>query len=166
MIRAKFAGSGKSYIAKYINKLGYKVLSVVPHNRLSPEIDGDAVSFNMFFEIPGDELPPFDHSEFDIIFFDEVFMSHEYIYSTTIRCVKDNPNKVTIGAGDTKQLPPINDLTNTQQRYLFADMCIDRVCKHNIYLKVCKRIVEKDRIKLDLLFHDFWIHELPNSRYH
>ena len=161
MFRAKYAGSGKSYIAKYIIKLGYKVLSVVPHNRLSLEIDGDAVSFNMFFEIPGDELPPFDHSEFDIIFFDEIFMSHEYIYSTIKRCVKDNPNKITLGAGDTKQLPPINDLTNTQQRDLHAGMCIDRIFKHDIYLKVCKRMGEKDRIKLDLLFHDFWIHELP-----
>ena len=139
LIRAKFAGSCKSYIAKYINKLGYKVLSVVPHKRLSQEIDGDAVSCNMFLEIPGDELLPFDHSEFDFNFkfFDEVFMSHEYIFSTILRCVKDNPNKVTIGAGDTKQLPPINDLTNTQQRDLYADMCIDRIFKHNIYLKVC-----------------------------
>ena len=41
MIRAKYAGSEKSSIAKYINKLGYEILSVVPHNRLSQEIDGD-----------------------------------------------------------------------------------------------------------------------------
>ena len=80
MIRARFAGSGKSYIAKYINKLGYKVLSV-------EEIDGDALLIYMFFEIPGDELPPFDHSEFDIILFDEVFMSHEYIYSS-VTCMR------------------------------------------------------------------------------
>ena len=132
MIRAKYAGSEKSYIAKYINKLGYEVLSVVPHNRLSQEIDGDTVSLNMFFGIPGDELP----GAFDIIFFDEIFMSHEYICITIVKCVKDNPNKITIGAGDTKQLPPITGLTNTEQCDLYADMCIDMIFKHNIYLKV------------------------------
>ena len=164
MIRAKYAGSGKSYIAKYFNKLGYKVLSVVPHNRLSQEIDGDAVTLNRFFRIPvhkGDELPQFDHSEFDIIFFDEIFMSNEYIYGKILRFVRDNPNKIIIGAGDTKQLPPINDLTNTQQHDQYADQCIDKIFKHNIYLKVCKRIGEKDRTKLDNLYNDFWIHQLP-----
>ena len=42
MIRAKFAGSGKSYIGQYLNKMGYKVLFVVPHNRLSQEIEAKA----------------------------------------------------------------------------------------------------------------------------
>ena len=164
MIRARFAGSGKSYIAKYFSKLGYKVLSVVPHNRLTQEIDGEATTLNMFFRIPvhkGDELPPFDHSGFDIIFFDEIFMSNEYIYGKILRFVRDNPKKIIIGAGDTKQLPPINDLTNTQQHDQYADMCIDKIFKFNIYLKVCKRIGEKDRIKLDNLFNDYWIHQLP-----
>ena len=164
MIRAKYAGSGKSYIAKYFNNLGYRVLSVVPHNRLSQEIDGDAVTLNMFFRIPvhkGDELPQFDHSDFDIIFFDEIFMSNEYIYGKILRFVRDNPKKIIIGAGDTKQLPPINDLTNTQQHDQYADQCIDKIFKHNIYLKVCKRIGEKDRITLDNLYNDFWIHQLP-----
>ena len=40
-------------------------------------------------------------------------------------------------------------------------MCIDKIFKHNIYLKVCKRIGEKDRITLDNLYNDFWIHQLP-----
>ena len=75
IIRAKFAGSGKSYIGQYFNKLGKNVLFVVPHNRLSQEIEGEATTYNMFFRIPvhkGDELPEFDHSKFDVIFFDEI----------------------------------------------------------------------------------------------
>ena len=48
MIRAKFAGSGKSYIGQYLNKMGYNVLFVVPHNRLSQEIEGKATTLNMF----------------------------------------------------------------------------------------------------------------------
>ena len=164
MIRAKYAGSGKSYIAQYFYKLGYNVLSVVPHNRLSQEVIGHATTLNMFFRIPvnkGDELPPFDHSDFDVIVFDEIFMSNEFIYSKILAFVRDNPDKIIIGAGDTKQLPCISDLTNTQPHDQYADKCIDRIFKNNIYLKVCKRIGEKDRTTLDNLYDDYWVKKLP-----
>ena len=35
VIRAKYPGSGKSFIGTYFKNLGYNVLTVVPHNRLS-----------------------------------------------------------------------------------------------------------------------------------
>ena len=49
MIRAKIAGSGKSYIGQYFKNLGKTVLFVVPHNRLSQEIEGDTTTYNMLF---------------------------------------------------------------------------------------------------------------------
>ena len=159
MIRAKFAGSGKSYIGQYLNKMGYNVLFVVPHNRLSQEIEGKATTLNMFFSIPvnkGDDLPCFDHSDFNVIFFDEIFMSNIYIYNKIREFVKNNPDKIIIGAGDTKQLPPINGLTNTQPHDQYADQCIDKIFKYSMYLKICKRVGEEDRIKLDEMYNDFW----------
>ena len=164
MIRAKFAGSGKSYIGQYLNKMGYKVLFVVPHNRLSQEIEGEATTLNMFFSIPvnkGDDLPCFDHSAFNVIFFDEIFMSNIYIYNKIREFVKNNPDKIIIGAGDTKQLPPINDLTNTQPHDQYADQCIDKIFKYSMYLKICKRVGEEDRIKLDEMYNDFWERNMP-----
>ena len=164
MIRAKFAGSGKSYIGQYLNKMGYNVLFVVPHNRLSQEIEGEATTLNMFFSIPvnkGDDLPCFDHSDFNVIFFDEIFMSNIYIYNKIREFVKNNPDKIIIGAGDTKQLPPINDLTNTQQHDQYADQCIDKIFKYSMYLKICKRVGEEDRIKLDEMYNDFWERNMP-----
>ena len=164
MIRAKFAGSGKSFVGTYFKKLGYNVLFVVPHNRLSQEIEGEATTLNTFFRIPvnkGDELPTFDHSAYDVIFFDEIFMSNIFIYNKIREFVKNNPNKIIIGAGDTKQLQPINDLTNTQSHDQYADQCIDKIFKYNIYLKICKRVGEKDRITLDDMYNDFWINRLP-----
>ena len=164
MIRAKFAGSGKSYIGQYLNKMGYNVLFVVPHNRLSQEIEGEATTLNMFFSIPvnkGDDLPCFDHSDYNVIFFDEIFMSNIYIYNKIREFVKNNPDKIIIGAGDTKQLPPINDLTNTQPHDEYADRCVDKIFKYSMYLKVCKRVGEKDRITLDNLYIDFWENKLP-----
>ena len=127
MIRAKFAGSGKSYIGQYLNKMGYNVLFVVPHNRLSQEIEGKATTLNMFFSIPvnkGDDLPCFDHSDFNVIFFDEIFMSNIYIYNKIREFVKNNPDKIIIGAGDTKQLQPINDLTNTQPHVVTVSLLL------------------------------------------
>ena len=164
MIRAKFAGSGKSYIGQYLNKMGNNVLFVVPHNRLSQEIEGKATTLNMFFSIPvhkGDDLPCYDHSEYNVIFFDEIFMSNIYIYNKIREFVKNNPDKIIIGAGDTKQLPPKNDLTNTQPHDQYADQCIDKIFKYSMYLKICKRVGEEDRIKLDEMYNDFWERNMP-----
>ena len=134
MIRAKFAGSGKSYIGQYFKKMGKNVLFVVPHNRLSQEIEGDSTTHNMFFRIPvhkGDELPEFDHREFDVTFFDEVYMTNLYIYSKFLNSTeKHKNNKLIMGAGDCK-LPPISDLTNTQPHDKYADQCMDKMFKYN-----------------------------------
>ena len=169
MIRAKFAGSGKSYIGQYLNKMGYNVLFVVPHNRLSQEIEGEATTLNMFFSIPvhkGDDLPCFDHSDYNVIFFDEIFMSNIYIYNKIREFVKNNPKKIIIGAGDTKQLPPINDLTNTQPHDQYADQCIDKIFKYSIYLKISKRVSDDEqRKKLEDAYNDMWINEMPVDKW-
>ena len=49
MIRSKYAGGGRSHIAKHFSKLGYNTLFVVPQNSLSQNIDDDAVTTNKFF---------------------------------------------------------------------------------------------------------------------
>ena len=164
IIRAKYPGSGKSFLGQCLTKLGYKVLSVVPHNRLSQEVEGEATTLNMFFSIPvnkGDDLPLFDHSAFNVIFFGENFMSNIYIYNKIREFVKNNPDKIIIGAGDTKQLPPINDLTNTQLHDQYADQCIDKIFKYSMYLKICKRVGKEDRMKLDEMYNDFWERNMP-----
>ena len=137
MIRSKYAGGGKSHIAKHFSKLGYKTLFVVPQNSLSQNIDDDAVTTNKFFAIPvgdGEKLPEFDHSSYNCIVFDEICMNGTHILNrirefakqfSTAEFVKRNPNKVIIGAGDVKQLPPIEDLTNTRKHDEYADECIN-----------------------------------------
>ena len=49
LIRARYAGSGKSYIGEYFQKLGYNVLVVVPTNRLLQEKEVNATTYNKFF---------------------------------------------------------------------------------------------------------------------
>ena len=169
IIRAKYPGSGKSFLGQYLNKMGYNVLFVVPHNRLSQEIEGKATTLNMFFSIPvhkGDDLPCFDHSDYNVIFFDEIFMSNIYIYNKIREFVKNNPDKIIIGAGDTKQLQPINDLTNTQPHDQYADQCIDKIFKYSMYLKISKRVSDDEqRKKLDDAYTDMWIKEMPVDKW-
>ena len=88
-------------------------------------------------------------------------MSNIYIYNKIREFVKNNPDKIIVGAGDTKQLPPINDLTNTQPHDQYADQCIDKIFKYSMYLKICKRVGEEDRIKLDEMYNDFWERNMP-----
>ena len=169
VIRAKYPGSGKSFIGAYFKNLGYNVLTVVPHNRLSQEIEGKATTLNMFFSIPvhkGDDLPCFDHSDFNVIFFDEIFMSNIYIYNKIREFVKNNPDKIIIGAGDTKQLQPINDLTNTQPHDQYADQCIDKIFKYSMYLKISKRASDDEqRKKLDNAYTDMWVNKMPEDKW-
>ena len=77
MIRGKIPGTGKSFIGEYFSKMNQRVSFVVPANRQLQEKEVDAVTYNKFFLIPvevGEKLPPFDHSCYDVIVFDEIFI--------------------------------------------------------------------------------------------
>lgn len=59
-MRARYAASGKSFIGKHLQMMGYNTLFVVPQNVLKQEIECDATTLNTFFRIPvfkGDKLP-------------------------------------------------------------------------------------------------------------
>ena len=130
IIRSKYAGGGKSHIAKHFSPLGYKTLFVVPQNSLSQDIDDEAITTNKFFAIPvgdGERLPEFDHSKSNCIVFDEIYMNSLYILNRIREFVNKHPEKIIIGAGDVKQLPPIEDLTNTRKPDEYADDCINQI---------------------------------------
>ena len=179
IIRSKYAGGGKSHIAKHFSKLGYKTLFVVPQNSLSQNIDDtvvgtgclEAITTNKFFAIPvgdGEKLPEFDHSKYNCIVFDEIYMNSLYILNRIREFTKQHPDKIIIGAGDVKQLPPIEDLTNTRKPDEYADDCINQIFKHNMMLKICKRLGAKDNPKanenrntLNNMYNDMWLNCIP-----
>ena len=163
LIRAKFAGSGKSHICKQFEKLGYKTLFVVPQNMLTQEIESFAITLNKFFSIPvhkGDELPIFDHSKYPVIVFDEIYMANPYIQHKIHKFKLNNPDKIIIGAGDVKQLPSIQSVSNTQPADVYMNKCLNISFKYNIFLKICKRVGEEDRIRLDEIYDDLWVREM------
>ena len=104
----------------------------------------------------------------DVIVFDEIYMSNLFVLNKVRQFTLNHPEKIIMGTGDTKQLPPIQDLTKTQCHETYADNCIDVIFKHNIFLKVCKRVGGKDTPEgekgkeiMRQLYDDFWVINLP-----
>ncbi len=81
MLRAEYAGSGKSYACAYMKSLGYNVLFVSPTNKLSKELNKDhkieAVTINKLFGFNADNetkyMKQFDSTEYNCIIFDEMY---------------------------------------------------------------------------------------------
>ena len=95
IIRGKFPETGKSYIGEHFQKMGKNVLFVVPTNRLLQEKEVEATTYNKFFSIAvhedvGKKLPQFDYSSFDIIVFDEIYMSNLYVSDKVRQSIQNN----------------------------------------------------------------------------
>ena len=148
MIRANFAGSGKNFIGKHFNDLSYNTFFVVPQNMQKQDVPCDAVTQNTFFSVPvckgESRLPKYDYNGYDVIFFDEIYMSSPYILNQIRVFCNENPHLIVIGAGDVKQLPSIEPFTNNQNGEEYVDNCIDIIFKYNIFLQIRKRVGGKD----------------------
>ena len=61
-----------------------------------------------------DSRKTFDHSEYDVIVFDEIYLADIRMVAKIEKFCIEHPDKITIATGDTCQLEPINDeYTNT-----------------------------------------------------
>ena len=173
IIRGKFPGTGKSYVGEYFQKMGKNVLFVVPTNRLLQEKEVEATTYNKFFSIAvhedvGEKLPAFDYSPFNVVVFDEVYMSNLYVLDKVRRFIQENPDIIVIGTGDVKQLQGVEVMTNCQNPAVYIDNCIDIVFKYNIFLTICKRVGAKDseegdrnREIINNMYNGFWENKLP-----
>ena len=151
MIRASLPGSGKPYICKHLQNRNYQVLFVVPTNNLKQECEAEAMTINKFFGLSyGDEkLEKCDYSDIDVIVFDEIYFHNVGKWALIWDFCKNNPNKIVLAIGDTKQLKNPEKVSNTITFEKYADHCIDLIFKNNIMLYECKRLkTEEDRNKL------------------
>ena len=151
LIRASLPGSGKSYICKHLQNRNYTVLFVVPTNNLKQECEAEAMTINKFFGISyGDErLEKCDYSDIDVIVFDEIYFHNVGKWALIWDFCKNNPDKIVLATGDTKQLKNPERVSNTISFEKIADHCIDLVFKNNIMLYECKRLkTGEDRNKL------------------
>ena len=154
MIRGDVPGTGKSYICQHLQNRNYKVLFVVPTNNLKQECGAEAKTINKFFGISyGDErLEKCDYSDIDVIVFDEIYFHNVGKWALIWDFCKNNPDKIVLATGDTKQLKNPERVSNTISFEKYADHCIDLIFKNNIMLYECKRLkTEEDRNKLKIL---------------
>ena len=107
MIRAEFAGCGKSYACEEMEKRGHKVLFVCPTNKLASKYGKNGCTVNRFFSIGMTEdtkMAKFDDSPFDTIVFDEIFFCSVRKLARIKRYCDEHPEKIVIATGDTNQL--------------------------------------------------------------
>ena len=98
-----------------------------------------------------------------MIVFDEIYFSNLNTYWRIKQFVEQNKhNKIIIATGDTKQLKPVQEITNTQDYELYTDNIIDNIIEYNILLKECKRLnTQEDKNKLRNIQKDSFVNQLP-----
>ena len=100
----KIPGRGKRYTGEHFQQMGNNVIFVVPTDRLLQEKDVEATTYNRFFSIAvhedvGETLPVFDNYAFNVMVFDEIYMSNIYVLDKGKQFIKDNPDILVIGNG-------------------------------------------------------------------
>ena len=78
MVRAKFAGRGKSYACTHMQSKDHKMSFICPTNRLSANYGVSGVTLNKFLGIGVSEdskMARLDDSSYDTIVFDEIFFA-------------------------------------------------------------------------------------------
>ena len=116
--------------------------------------------------------PKYDYEPFDVICFDEVYMCNMYMFNKVRLFCLNNPVNIFIGAGDIKQVPSLEDITNLQDRETYVNHCMNVIFKYNIFFKIRKRVGGKDtkegdrnRVMINEMYDDFWIHKLPMEEF-
>ena len=105
---------------------------------------------------------------FNVIVFDEIYMSNLYVLNKVRQFINDNPDIIVIGTGDVKQLQGVEVMTNCQNPATYMDICLDIIFKYNIFSAICKRVGAKDSEEGDInreiinnMYNDFWVKMLP-----
>ena len=83
------------------------------------------------------------------VFFYEIYFHNVGKWALIWNFCKNNPDKIILATGDTKQLKNPETISNTINFEKYADHCIGLVFKNCIMLCECKRLkAEEDRNKL------------------
>ena len=166
MIRAKYAGCGKSYIAKHVKDK--KVLFAVPTNNLSQECGMEALTVNKFFGfgVKNEKMKECDYSDYDVLVFDEIYFNNIPTLVKIKELMDNNKDKIIIATGDTNQLPSVSEVSNTKDYQPYMDDCINQMFKYYIELKICKRLnTDEDRLKLENMYHDMLKTNMPYAEF-
>ena len=122
---------------------GHNVLFVCPTNKLAQNDESGAVTMNKLFSIAVDHdvmMSKFDSSSYDVIVFDEIYLSCIKKFAKIKQYCEAYPDKIVIATGDTKQLEPIEKLSNLIDYDEYADHCVNSIFNYEVYLTIPKRV--------------------------
>ena len=143
MVRAEFAGCGKSYACKALENRGHKVLFVCPTNKLAQNNLSNGVTLHNFFGLgvnAEQQVSKFDASSYDVIVFDEIYFANIRMLARIKKYCEANPDKIIVATGDTNQLECIDLISNNLNYDEYMNHCIDSIFPNNIHLKINKRL--------------------------
>ena len=144
MVRAEYAGCGKSYAASYMEKLGHKVLFVCPTNKLG--INNKGITINIFFgfgKTDDIKMAKFDDSDYDVIVFDEIYFYSIGMLQRIKKYCESNINKIILATGDMDQLETFECIGNKIGKN-YLDTCINIMFPYEVYLQENKRLKTED----------------------
>ena len=163
MLRAEYAGSGKSYACAHMKSLGYNVLFVSPTNKLSKELNKDhkieAITINKFFGFNADNetkyMKQFDSSEYNCIIFDEIYFYDVCNLMKVFNYCKSNTDKIILATGDINQLECISEVSNVKDYESYINHCINSIFPFEVFLKENKRLKNpEDKLRLKNIKND------------
>ena len=164
-------GSGKSQIVKNYDP---DCLFVVCYNELGLTLKKEGYknvsTFNQLFSLNisdeknKNQKHTFNIENYETIFFDEQLLHCRKRQKMISNFIKNNPDKIIIGAGDLNQIEAISKDTPEQ-----IEKAIDIAMKNQILLKENKRMLsEKDKktlkeLKDDIFINNFNIRDIINK---
>jgi hypothetical protein len=104
MVKAEYAGCGKSYACKAMEKRGHKVLFVCPTKKRAQNNNENGITLHNFFGIGmhADRMvSKFDASGYDVIAFDEIYFANVRMMVRIRNYCLANPDKIIVATGDT-----------------------------------------------------------------
>ena len=111
MVRAEYAGCGKSYARKQMEKKGHTVLFVCPTNKLASNYGDNGCTTHRFFSIGMTEdskMSKFHDSLYDTIVSDEIVFSSVRKLARIKRYCDEHPDKIVTATENTDQLECID----------------------------------------------------------
>jgi len=167
MIRAEFAGCGKSYACKAMETRGHKVLFVCPTNKLAQNNGENGVTLNTFFAVgmtddATQRMSKFDDSLYDVIVFDEIYFANIQMLAKIKRYSENNPTKIILATGDTNQLETIDLISNQLEYEPYIEHCVSTIFPSGINLHENKRLkTQEDKDILRQFKEDIFNESIP-----
>jgi hypothetical protein len=165
IVRAEYAGCGKSSSCKSLQDFGYRVLMICPTNKLlRNHSDVESVTLNKFFGYGVDDnvkMKKFDDSPYDVIIFDEIYFTDikglRKIYKYSL-----NNDKIILATGDINQLESVEQISNNKNYDEYLNHCINMIFPYYINLQEIKRVKDNEqKEKLKQISYDILHTDIP-----